>query len=112
MTTTTVARNPVYDHLMQSQATLEAERAALAARLGAMDEVANNVFLLGGGLGLSVFVGWRMADPMSVVREGAERVTWFGLWRVFLRFAAPVFLGFVLVQAVPGTVRTLLGLFG
>ena len=35
--TTTVARNPLYDNLVQAQANLEADKAAFAAKLGAMD---------------------------------------------------------------------------
>jgi NSS family neurotransmitter:Na+ symporter len=79
--------------------------------LGAMDEVANNVFLLGGGLALAVFVGWVMKDPMAAVRPGAEGVQWFGLWRVFLRFAVPIFLLFVLFSAIPHTFETVSALF-
>ena len=79
--------------------------------LGAMDELANNVFLLGGGLALAIFVGWIMPQPMAEVRAGAEGVRWFALWQGFLRFAVPVFLTFVLVRAVPGTVAALGALF-
>ena len=79
--------------------------------LDVMDQVANNLFLLGGGLALSLFVGWRMEDPLGAVREGAEGVQWFGLWRVLLRFVVPVVLGFVLYQAVPTTLANVAGLF-
>jgi NSS family neurotransmitter:Na+ symporter len=79
--------------------------------LGAMDEVANNVFLLGGGLALAVFVGWVMKDPMATVRPGAEGVQWFGLWRTFLRFAVPLFLLLVLSSAIPHTIATVSALF-
>jgi len=79
--------------------------------LGAMDEVANNVFLLGGGLALAVFTGWVMKDPMATVRPGAEGVQWFGLWRVFLRFAVPLFLVLVLSSAIPHTIDTVSALF-
>jgi SNF family Na+-dependent transporter len=57
------------------------------AILGLMDQVAGNVFLLAGGLGLSVFVGWVMADPIGEVSQGADGVRWFGLWRVGRGFA-------------------------
>jgi NSS family neurotransmitter:Na+ symporter len=79
--------------------------------LGVMDQVANNLFLLGGGLALAVFVGWVMPDPVAEVRAGAEGVRWFFLWRTFLRFAVPLVLGFVLVRAVPDTVGAVAGLF-
>jgi NSS family neurotransmitter:Na+ symporter len=79
--------------------------------LGVVDQIANNIFLLGGGLALSVFVGWVMRDPIGEVREGAAGVSWFFLWRSFLRFAAPLVLGFVLVQGVVETWRGLVALF-
>jgi NSS family neurotransmitter:Na+ symporter len=79
--------------------------------LGVVDQVANNLFLLGGGLALSIFVGWVMVDPLAEVRRGAEGVRWFFLWRTLLRFAVPVFLVFVLWFAVPETFRAVAGLF-
>jgi NSS family neurotransmitter:Na+ symporter len=79
--------------------------------LGVMDEVANNLFLLGGGLALSLFVGWIMKDPMAEASIGAEGTRWFGLWRVLLRFVVPLILVFVLYDAVPKTFRSIAGLF-
>jgi NSS family neurotransmitter:Na+ symporter len=78
--------------------------------LDVMDKVANNVFLLGGGLALSLFVGWRMADPVAEVRAGAEGIRWFFLWRTLLRFAVPAILLFVLWDAIPGTLAAVAGL--
>jgi NSS family neurotransmitter:Na+ symporter len=80
--------------------------------LGAMDEVANNVFLLGGGLALAVFVGWVMPDPIGEVQTGAPGVRWFFLWRTLLRFVVPAVLLYILVDAVPRTFTTLAALFG
>jgi len=80
--------------------------------LGVMDSVATNLFLLGGALGLSLFVGWRMHDPVAEVSAGAEGVRWFGLWRTLLRFVVPAVLVFVLVQAIPDTLAAIAGLFG
>jgi NSS family neurotransmitter:Na+ symporter len=79
--------------------------------LGVIDQIANNLFLLGGGLALAIFVGWVMRDPIAEVRAGAEGIRWFFLWRTFLRFAVPVGLGFVLLQAVPDTWNAVVGLF-
>jgi NSS family neurotransmitter:Na+ symporter len=79
--------------------------------LGVIDQIANNLFLLGGGLALAIFVGWVMRDPISEVRAGAEGIRWFFLWRTFLRFAVPVGLGLVLLQAIPDTWRAVRGLF-
>jgi len=75
--------------------------------LGAMDQVANNIFLLGGGLALSIFVGWAMKDPVAEVSAGAEGVRWFFLWRTLLRYMVPAVLLFVLSDAVPGTLKVL-----
>ncbi len=79
--------------------------------LGVVDQVANNLFLLGGGLALAVFTGWVMKDPVAEVRAGAEGVRWFFLWRTFLRFAVPLALGFVLIRAIPDTWDAVVGLF-
>ncbi len=68
--------------------------------LGFMDQLAGNVFLVGGALVLSLFVGWRMADPMAEVRRGAESTTWFGLWVWLLRVPVPLVLAVVLVQSL------------
>lgn len=80
--------------------------------LGAMDEVANNVFLLGGGLALAVFVGWFMPDPIGEVQTGAPGVRWFFLWRSLLRFVVPAVLLYILVDAIPRTLATVAGLWG
>ncbi len=79
--------------------------------LEVMDQVANNVFLLGGGLALSLFVGWRMRDPISEAGVGAENMRWFPLWRMLLRFVVPAVLLYVLADAIPGTLRAIGALF-
>jgi NSS family neurotransmitter:Na+ symporter len=79
--------------------------------LGVIDQIANNLFLLGGAFALAVFVGWVMKDPIAEVRSGAEGIRWFFLWRTFLRFAVPLGLGFVLFQAVPDTWNAVADLF-
>jgi SNF family Na+-dependent transporter len=76
-----------------------------------VDQIANNLLLLFGGLALSVFVGWFMVDPVAEVRAGAAGVRWFFLWRALLRFAVPAFLIFVLWYAVPETYAAVAGLF-
>ncbi len=87
--------------------------AAFSTRiLAVMDGVANNVFLLVGGLLLSIYVGWFMREPMREASVGAEGVRWFTLWRVLLRFAVPAFLLFVLARSIPQTARDVMGLFG
>ena len=79
--------------------------------LGLMDQIGANVFLLLGGLLLSLMVGWGKRDPTPEVSVGAEGVRWFFLWRTLLRFAVPAFLIFVLWYAVPETVAAVAALF-
>jgi NSS family neurotransmitter:Na+ symporter len=79
--------------------------------LGVIDTVANNLFLLGGGLALSVFVGWAMDDPVSEASIGTSGIRWFGLWRTLLRFVAPVLLGIALLEAIPSTWQAIVDLF-
>ena len=77
--------------------------------LGWMDTVAGNLFLIVGGLGLSLFVGWVMDDPLAEVSRGAEGVRWFFLWRWLLRIPVPVGLAIVLAFALWEQLRDLGG---
>ncbi len=79
--------------------------------LGVIDQIANNLFLLGGGLALSIFVGWVMQDPIAEAASGTEGIRWFPLWRWLLRTAVPLFLALVLFYAVPETTAAIAGLF-
>jgi NSS family neurotransmitter:Na+ symporter len=79
--------------------------------LGVVDQIANNLFLLGGGLALSIFVGWVMHDPIGEAASGTEGIGWFPLWRWLLRAAVPFFLALVLWYAVPETAVAIAGLF-
>jgi NSS family neurotransmitter:Na+ symporter len=80
--------------------------------LGVMDQIAGQVFLVLGGLILSVFVGWVMRDPLGEVSRGAEGVRWFFLWRGLLRFVVPVLLAFVLWTSLTKTVAMVRDLAG
>ncbi len=80
--------------------------------LGVVDSIANNILLLGGGLALSIFVGWIMSDPIGEARTGAEDVRWFLLWRFLLRFVCPAVLVFVLWFGLQDTAAAVKGLFG
>jgi NSS family neurotransmitter:Na+ symporter len=77
------------------------------AVLDVMDQVANNILLLVGGLSLSIFVGWVMPDPRSEVASGSRTPTWFPVWRALLRFVVPTVLVLVLWHAVPTTLGNL-----
>jgi NSS family neurotransmitter:Na+ symporter len=80
--------------------------------LGAMDALAGQFFLMLGGLGLALFVGWRMADPEGEVSAGAEGVRWFFLWRWLLRLVVPGFLLFVLWSMRESLAAAVTGLAG
>jgi NSS family neurotransmitter:Na+ symporter len=71
--------------------------------LGLMDQIGANVFLLLGGLLLSLMVGWGKRDPTPEVSVGAEGVRWFFLWRGLLRFVVPAVLAVVLVFSLRDT---------
>jgi NSS family neurotransmitter:Na+ symporter len=66
--------------------------------LGQMDQIAANLFLIFGGLSLSIFVGWFMKDPQAEMSKGAGGLRWFFLWKSLLRVPVPVLLLFVLYQ--------------
>jgi NSS family neurotransmitter:Na+ symporter len=77
----------------------------------ALDQLAGNVFLIAGGLALSLFVGWRMPNALEEVRAGAEGVRWFFLWRGLLRYVVPAVLGVVLFFSLRDTGPVLAALF-
>ena len=79
-------------------------------RLVFMDELANNVLLIGGALGLSIFAGWVMRDPEAELAVGRSGLGPFGAWRMLLRFAVPPVLLFVLYHSVPNVWSALLDL--
>ncbi|MFQ5700133.1 MAG: hypothetical protein ACE5IL_17865, partial [Myxococcota bacterium] len=64
------------------------------------DRLAGTLFLVFGGLMLSLVVGWGVRDPFRLVRPGAERVGWFGLWVWLLRIPVPLTLGYVLIRSL------------
>jgi NSS family neurotransmitter:Na+ symporter len=73
------------------------------AVLEVMDQVANNLFLLIGGLALAIFTGWVMKDPIGEARSGGGSRAALGFWRFLLRWVAPPVLVFVLWHSVPAT---------
>jgi NSS family neurotransmitter:Na+ symporter len=80
------------------------------AVLGVMDQVANNLFLVGGGLGLAIFVGFVMENPTAEAKQGT-RVGWLPLWLGLLRYVVPVVLAWVLWKSVPSTLAAVGELF-
>ena len=67
------------------------------------DSIAINLFLVGGGLGVAVFVGWVMQDPIGEASAGGTNSILFEIWRALLRFVVPAALLFVLWHALPET---------
>ena len=81
--------------------------------LGLMDQIGGNVFLVFGGLMLSLFVGFAMKDPIGEVSAGTDGIRWFFAWRFLLRFVVPLLLGFVLYFLLGDTwtmIKTTFGL--
>jgi len=67
------------------------------------DSIAINLFLVGGGLGISIFVGWVMSDPIGEASSGATASTVHVIWRGLLRYVVPIALLFILWNALPET---------
>ena len=67
------------------------------------DSIAINLFLVGGGLGIAVFVGWVMHDPIGEASAGGATSTVYVVWRGLLRFVVPSALLFILWHALPET---------
>jgi len=80
------------------------------AILDLADSIAINLFLLGGGLALAVFVGWVMAEPIQEASSHGRDDFWLQGWRVLLRYVVPAILLFVLWHSLPETWTKLVGL--
>lgn len=81
------------------------------AVLDAADSLATNLFLVGGGLGIAIFVGWVMADPIGEASAGGRPGVVHDVWRFLLRYVVPIALVFVLYHSLPETWAKLVGLF-
>jgi NSS family neurotransmitter:Na+ symporter len=68
--------------------------------LGFMDQLAGSLFLVFGGLMLSIFVGWVMPNPVAEASQGAEHVQWFDAWLWLIRLVVPALLLVVLWQSI------------
>jgi NSS family neurotransmitter:Na+ symporter len=67
------------------------------------DSIAINFFLVGGGLGIAIFVGWIMEDPIGEASAGDRRSGIYVVWRGLLRYVVPPALLFILWHALPET---------
>jgi SNF family Na+-dependent transporter len=79
--------------------------------LGAMDTLANNVFLIGGGLALAIFAGYVMDEPADEALAGSSASRWTAAWLPLLRYVVPVVLSIILVVSISGTIDTIVALF-
>ena len=75
------------------------------------DSLATNLFLVGGGLGIALFVGWVMEDPVAEASAGGGRTALFDVWRALLRYGVPAVLIFVLYHSLPETWAKAVALF-
>ena len=73
------------------------------AILDLADSIAINIFLLGGGLAISIFVGWVVKDPIGIAAEGSRRGPAFEGWLFVLRYLVPPALIFILWISLPET---------
>ncbi|MFW5972766.1 MAG: hypothetical protein ACOCTG_02145, partial [Bacteroidota bacterium] len=64
------------------------------------DQIAGNVLLVVGALFISLFVGWKMKDPIGELAVGARVYAWMPYWRTLLRWVVPPLLVFVLFYAI------------
>jgi NSS family neurotransmitter:Na+ symporter len=77
--------------------------------LDLMDQVGGNLMLVGGGLGLALFVGWFM-DPREEAGRGAAHAWALTSWRNLLRWVVPPILAVILVLSLRDTWAKLLAL--
>ncbi len=70
--------------------------------LDSMDYVASNILLPVGGILISIFVGWVMADKMKeeVTNNGEKPFPFLGAWLFICRFVAPVAVAWILVSGL------------
>ncbi len=70
--------------------------------LDSMDYIASNILLPVGGILISIFVGWVMADKMEeeVTNNGEKSFPFLGAWLFICRFVAPVAVAWILVSGL------------
>jgi len=76
------------------------------------DSIATNLFLVGGGLAIAIFVGWVMPDPIGEAAVGATRGRVHTIWRALLRYVVPAALVVILWSSVQETWAKLWALLG
>ena len=68
--------------------------------LTVMDDIAGNILLIAGSLGLAVFLGWRLRVPAEDLYPEAIGSAWLAPWRFALRWLVPPALAVVLAYSL------------
>jgi NSS family neurotransmitter:Na+ symporter len=63
--------------------------------LDSMDFIANQILLPLGGMLIAIFVGWFMKKSLIVNELGSIDACLYSLWRFFVKFIAPVCVGYI-----------------
>ncbi len=79
-------------------------RESTAGVFGTMDYLASNWFLPVGGFMIALFVGWVLGarDTLDELQKGHGDFSWFKLWRVLIKFVAPLAVGAIIVSVILG----------
>ena len=65
-----------------------------------LDFLTSNLMLPLGGICIAIFAGWVMSENMSRAELNTNNAVGYSLWRVLIRFIAPVAVSIVLLRAV------------
>ena len=65
-----------------------------------IDWAVSNVMLPLGGLGVSLFVGWRMSGQLRKASFGERTAMWYGSWLFLMQWLAPAAVIIVFLNAV------------
>ena len=76
------------------------------AVLDVLDQIATNIFLMGGGLALAIFTGWVMDRPERELAAGSGSAFWMRGWILALRYIVPLVLAFIMIGTVPKTITS------
>ena len=66
--------------------------------LDSMDFIANQILLPLGGMLIAIFVGWFMKKSLIVNELGSINAYLYSLWRFFVKFIAPVCVGYIVYR--------------
>jgi NSS family neurotransmitter:Na+ symporter len=63
--------------------------------LDSMDFIANQILLPLGGMLIAIFVGWFMKESLIKDEIGNTNTTLYLMWRFFVKFVAPLCVGYI-----------------